>query len=168
MLTSTTPGAFSAEYADMRIDNLFLVSCPLLSQFLFSPLRCVASYCARGGVRLVSGVATACPSGGWALVERFADVLLGGTNFKGECCKDCTTLSSMQLEVTSVRHKILRLCNPVLRNLLPGRRMDGRYSAAQPIGDDGKVPRSRGVGLLHIRRTAEVGLGEFDLYEGTC
>jgi hypothetical protein len=40
----------------------------------------------------VSGVATTSPSDGRELVERSADVLLDGTIFKGECCKNCTTL----------------------------------------------------------------------------
>jgi hypothetical protein len=55
-------------------------------------LPLVAPYCVRGGVKVVSGVATTSPSDGRELVERSADVLLDGTKFKGECCKDCTTL----------------------------------------------------------------------------
>jgi hypothetical protein len=107
----------------------------------------------------VSGVATTCPSGERELVERSADVLLDSTKFKGDYCKDCTTLSSMQLEVTSVRHKTLRRCDPLARDLLPCRRRDGQYGAAQPIEDNRKVAPSRGVGLLHVRRTPDVGLG---------
>jgi hypothetical protein len=46
-----------------------------LGRFLFSALPCVAPYCAPGGVKVGSGVATTCPSGRWVLVERSADVL---------------------------------------------------------------------------------------------
>ena len=63
-----------------------------LRAFLFSDLPLVAPYCVRGGVKVVSGVATTSPSGRRELVQRSAEVLLDGTKFKGECCKDCTTL----------------------------------------------------------------------------
>ena len=147
---------------------LGLANTAYLKGFLFSGLPRVAPYCIRGDVKVVSGVATTCLSSGRELVERSADVLLDGTKFKGECCKACTTLSSMQLGVTSVRHKTLRLCNLLVRDLLPCRRRDRQYGAAQAIEDNRKVAPSRGVSLLHVRRTPDIGIGGFDLYEGTC
>jgi hypothetical protein len=59
----------------------------------------------------------------------------------------------MQLEGTSVRHKTLRLCNLLVRDLLPCRWKDGQYGTAQPIEDNCEVAPSRGVGPLYVRRT---------------
>ena len=130
-----------------------------LGCFLFSGLPCVAPYFVPGGVRVVSEVATTCPTGGQELAESSAVALSCSTKFKGEYCKDCTTLSSMQHEVTSVRHKTLRLCNLLVRDLLPCRRRDRQYGTAQPIEDDRKVAPSRGAGWLPVRQTPDVNLG---------
>jgi hypothetical protein len=110
-----------------------------LEGFPFPALPPVAPYCVPGGVRVVSNVATTCLTGGLESGESSAVVLLDSTKFKGECCKDCTTLSSMQLEVPSVRHKTLRLCNLLVRDLLPCRRRDKQADAAQPIEDNRNV-----------------------------
>ena len=130
-----------------------------LGGFRFSGLPYVAPYCVPGGVRVVSEVTTTCPTGGQESVESSAIVLSCSTKFKGECCKHCTTLSSMQLEVTSVRHKTLRLCNLLVRDLLPCRRRDRQYGTAQPIEDNHKVAPSRGAGWLPVQRTPDVNLG---------
>ena len=74
----------------------------------------------------------------------------------------------MQLEVTSVRHKTLGLCNLLVRHLLSTRWREGQYGAAQPIDANRKAAPSLGAGLLYVGRTPDVNLGGFDLYEGTC
>jgi hypothetical protein len=117
---------------------------------------------------VASAVATTFPKGGRVLAERRADVPLHSTKSEGECCKDWTTLSPMRPEVTSVRHKTLKLCSLSLRNLLPRRWREGHVGTAQPIEDRRKVAPSRGLGTLHPRRPQCVDLAGFALSEGTC